>query len=550
MKNKLIKQKRRLFKTITLSLLVLSIAMCSIFAALIYTKNLELLYNQTAVPMNVLIRPKLTHFTNHAILDYSMNLDFYEANNIEVIVKYKDSDEIYTRTRNCQPIRIWIKEDEESGEVDFGTIEFDNLRASMTDDQFNKIIEYLTTETGEYESYGLYITEYYYQGSEIKPVKANIVKNIYEPADVLGGKQIVDRAIIESFEFNPSYDKTAEYRINYNQEIYDGDIDVEFLLGEYKNDDLLAEIEGLEPVYFYEDIVKKSFGAPPMYFTGFGEFVLEHEEDVQIKTDDGDFTVTATYLEKVNVLEYCIGEIAMMCGFVLYIFVIAGVIIGVVLWKTMKKQIEQENRLRTVTNAMAHQLKTPLFVIGGYAENLAEDVNTDKRTHYAQVITEQINSMNEMVCKMLDYSKLDSENFKLNIERFELTEMVKEICNSYKLNTNQLALENEFFIEADKRLIKCAVENLIDNAVKYTTDKSRISIELNSNSFAVKNPYKEVTKKEIEDMWKPYYRTTEEDKAEGHGLGLAIVKNILDLHKFKSIAKYSDGNIIFSFEFK
>ena len=150
------------------------------------------------------------------------------------------------------------------------------------------------------------------------------------------------------------------------------------------------------------------------------------------------------------------------------------IILGVVMWRNLKKQIEQENRLRTVTNSMAHQLKTPLFIIGGYAENLAEDVNTDKRTHYAQVITEQINSMNEMVCKMLDYSKLDSESFNLNIERFELTALVKEICDSYNLDASQVDCKDGVFIEADKRLIKSVAENLIENAVKYTADFIKI----------------------------------------------------------------------------
>lgn len=555
MKSKLIREKRKLIKTITVSLLVLSIAMCSIFTALIYTKNLEVLYNQTSAPMNVLIRPILTYMTDKKVADYSINLNHYVGNNIEVIIKHENSDEIFIKTRNCQPKTIGLMEGAEEAEVDMGTIEYDNLRASMTDEQYNKIIGYLTTEVdGEYEQYKLYITEYYYQGTEIKPLKADVVKNTYEPAEVFGGKQLVDSAVIESFEFNPSHDETALLRTlrddfeSYDH-AYDRVIDTEFLLGEYENDDLMAEIEGLEPIYYYEDIVKKSFGAPPMYFTGFGEFVLEHTEDVQIKSDDGDYTLTATYLEKVNVIEYCIGEIAMMCGFVLYIFAMAGVIIGVVLWKTMKKQIEQEERLRTVTNSMAHQLKTPLFIIGGYAENLAENVNTDKRTHYAQVITEQTVSMNEMVSKMLDYSKLDSENFNLNMERFNLTAEVKEICNNYNLNSSQFKLESDVFVEADRRLLKCAVENLIDNAVKYSTDKNEVYVELNSDRFAVRNPYKEVTQQEINDMWKPYYRTTEENKAEGHGLGLAIVKNILDLHKFKSISNYNNGNIGFGFDF-
>ncbi|MBQ1992408.1 MAG: HAMP domain-containing histidine kinase [Clostridia bacterium] len=555
-KNKFKKQKRKLFSIVAVGLLVLSIAMCSIFTALIYNKNLELLYNQAAVPMNVLIVPKLTYITNPMVVDYTLNLDFYEDNNVEVIVKYKDSNEIYTSTRNCQPKTIGAMEGAEEREIDMGTIEYDSLRASMTDKQYNKIIEHLTVNIDdEYKNYRLYITEYYYQGTEIKPVKADIVKNTYEPAKVFGGKQLVDSEVVESFEFKPSHDATAVLRTlrddfeSYDN-IYDRVIETEFLLGEYKNDDLLAETEGLESVYFYEDIVEKDYGGPPMYFTGFGEFVLEHEQDIPIKNDNGDFTVTAIYLEKVNVLEYCIGEILMMCGFVLYMFAISGVIIGAVLWKAMKKQLEQEERLRTVTNSMAHQLKTPLFEIGGYAENLAENVNTDKRTHYAQVITEQTNAMNEMVCKMLDYSRLDSESFALNIERFELTEVAKEIIENYKLDNSQLECKKDVYIEADKKLIKSVVENLIDNAVKYSTDISKISIKINNNTLSVSNPYKALTNKELDDMWKPYYRSTEKEKSEGHGLGLAIVKSILDLHKFKYNAKYSDGNIIFSFEFK
>lgn len=553
-KNKFKKQKRKLFSIVAVGLLVLSIAMCSIFTALIYNKNLEVLYNKTCAPINTVIRPTLMQMTDKKVVDYSFNLNCYEDNNVEVIVKYKDTGEIYTNTRNCQPYIITQEEGEEVVWTDIGTIEYNNLRASMTDEQYNRIIDLLTTQAGEYEAYLLDITEYYYQGSEIKPVKVNVSKNIYEPADVLGGRLLRKSVVIESFELNPSHNETAVYRI-LGKDSRKPDIDIEFLLGEYKNDDLMAEIEGLEPIYYYGDIVPydfllENFSGPPIYFTDTFEFVLCHTEDILIHSEDGDFTLTTTYLEKVNTIEGCIGEILMMCGFVFYICAIAGIIIGAVLWKAMKKQLEQEERLRTVTNSMAHQLKTPLFVIGGYAENLAENVNTDKRTHYAQVITEQTNAMNEMVCKMLDYSRLDSESFTLNIERFELTAVAKEIIENYKLDNSQLECKKDVYIEADKKLIKSVVENLIDNAVKYSTDISKISIKINNNTLSVSNPYKALTNKELDDMWKPYYRSTEKEKSEGHGLGLAIVKSILDLHKFKYNAKYSDGNIIFSFEFK
>jgi hypothetical protein len=517
--------------------------MSSIFTALIYNKNLEVLYNKTCAPMNVLVRPVLTYMNNQALADYSVNLNHYVDNNIEVIVKYQDSDKIYTRTRNCQPTMIIQEHGDNYIDGDRGTIEYDTLRASMTDEQYNKISDYVSTEINDSEKYCIYFSEYYYQGTEIMPAKVGIFKNKYGPNEY-GIHDLLESELIESFVLNPTHNKDAVLKTAEDNK--NTKIDTEFFLGQYKNDDLMAEIEGLEPVYFYEG---EEFSGPPMYLTAPFEFVLCHTEDIQIRSDEGDFIVTATYLEKVNSIEGCIGEILMMCGFVFYICAIAGIIIGAVLWKTMKKQIEQEERLRTVTNSMAHQLKTPLFVIGGYAENLAENVNTDKRTHYAQVITEQTNTMNEMVSKMLDYSRLDSESFTLNIERFELTATVKEILKNYKLDNSQLKCDSEVYIEADKKLIKNVVENLIDNAVKYSTDTSKITIKIKSNTFSVENPYKAVTTQELQDMWKPYYRSTEKEKAEGHGLGLAIVKNILDLHKFKYNASYSDGNIIFSFDF-
>ncbi|MEE1124751.1 MAG: HAMP domain-containing sensor histidine kinase [Acutalibacteraceae bacterium] len=542
-KNKFKKQKRKLFSIVAVGLLVLSIAMCSIFTASIYSNHQQVLYYQTAARFNVLLRPTLTYTNVREVADYSINLNHKGESNVQVIVKYQDTGEIYSQTRNCLPRTVFSGELKDN-EYEIGFIEYDNFRASMTDEQYKKISDYLLTKLDSGEKnhdlyYALFYSEFYYQGTEIIPKKLEILKVNYD-----NDAHKTTETPVESFELNPKHNKST--KLYKTDNILRTNIEKDFFLGKYEKTDLLSEIEGLNPIQ-----ISEHEGDLPVYFTDLFEFVLCHTEDVEIITNDGNkFIVTATYLEKVNTIESCIGEILMMCGFVFYICAIAGIIIGAVLWKAMKKQLEQEERLRTVTNSMAHQLKTPLFVIGGYAENLAENVNTNKRTHYAQVITEQTNAMNEMVCKMLDYSRLDSESFALNIERFELTEVAKEIIENYKLDNSQLECKKDVYIEADKKLIKSVVENLIDNAVKYSTDISKISIKINNNTLSVSNPYKALTNKELDDMWKPYYRSTEKEKSEGHGLGLAIVKSILDLHKFKYNAKYSDGNIIFSFEFK
>ena len=513
-KKKLAKQKRKLIILVSVSLFALSIAMFTFFSIITYHNESFKLFNLAEANYYTYLVSTLNNVERKDLLNYFINLDHEDENtNIQVVIEDEKTGEIFAETKNALSFM-----DSKNNVV--GCIDYNDFKASMTDEEYNKIVKYLTDN----EAYKLYCIDYYSDDAQIIPKTIKVASE--------------DMEFNETFNLNPKYSKSATY---YKfKDVKDSIINREFVFGEYEKENLLEQIEGL-PEYIFED-----YNSPPFFVPEPFTIVCRHSEYYYIA--DKEYVVT--YIEKFNILDNCIDDIMMTFIYIMILFAVAGIIIGEISWKTLKKQIEQENRLRTVTNAMAHELKTPLFIIGGYAENLAEDVNTDKRTHYAQVITEQINSMNEMVGKMLDYSKLDSESFTLNIERFELTALVKEICDNHNLDASQVDCESNIFIEADKRLIKNVVENLIENAVKYTTDFSKISVKLKDSTFSVQNPYKEVTKQEIEDMWKPYYRSTEQEKTKGHGLGLAIVKSVLDLHKFKHSTSYSDGNIIFGFEFK
>ena len=235
--------------------------------------------------------------------------------------------------------------------------------------------------------------------------------------------------------------------------------------------------------------------------------------------------------------------------YIMVVFIVVDIIISVIMWKTLKKQIEQENRLRTVTNAMAHELKTPLFVIGGFAESLSENINTDKREHYSTLITEQTAEMNRLVSKMLEYSKLDSASFTLKKEKISLNEIVKQVVENYDFSEIELECDDEIFINADKALIKTAVENLVENAVKYSDGSGKITVTCQKGKLAVSNPYKAVSAEEIKNMWEPYHRNADESDKQGHGIGLAMVKSIVDLHGMKCRAEYSNNRITFILDF-
>ena len=81
-------------------------------------------------------------------------------------------------------------------------------------------------------------------------------------------------------------------------------------------------------------------------------------------------------------MEGCIGSILTATGILFMFFLIIGVVLTVMMWRTLKMQIVEEQKRRDMTNALAHDIKTPLFILSGYAGNLKENVQTDKREHY------------------------------------------------------------------------------------------------------------------------------------------------------------------------
>ena len=268
-------------------------------------------------------------------------------------------------------------------------------------------------------------------------------------------------------------------------------------------------------------------------------------DGVYMKSDTEEYAYDIRYAKEFNILEGCIDSIIIMFIYILVLFTIVGIIIGAISWKAIKKQIDQEQKLRTVTNAMAHELKTPLFIIGGYCDNLMENINKDKHEHYAYVISQQAQDMNELVVRMLEYSKLDSSSFNPKVEIFSITALINDLLSNYEQYNIEFESDKEINITADKKLITSMLENLIENAIKYTTDVDRIKVAVKNGKLTVSNPCDRISEYDIENMWQPYHRHANNSKKDGFGLGLAIVKSVCETHNMKYRAYYSDGQITF-----
>ncbi len=565
MKKKLIKQKRRLFIFIASSLLVLSLIVFSAFAVITYNSEKELLtmnaYSAYFDKMRL-----IADNINGNIEFYEFTGDFAEDKDTQIIIT-DEKDNVIAQSENAISVSFY-NDDEELTAV--SSIKFDDFRNSMTDEQYKKITEYLTRKKTKGGKYYILSCSQYYAGKFVYPKRVDIL--LTDDAH----SWYVQDELVERFELNPVIDKNIDTTLENIGQMNRNIIDTNFVLGKYEREDLIGEIAtqikenyensdsdtvtyySIDSVNMITNNYNNLYSIAPFTYIFYEQCslyynrptIIENNYEYTIYKDDYDLlSCNIKYAHKFNVLESCINRLILMFIYIFGVFLIVGVIIGAVTWHTLKKQIIQEHQLRTITNSMAHELKTPLFVIGGYAENLIENINTDKQTHYANVILEKSKSINRLVSKMLDYSKLDWTGMKLNTEQFNLTEMTQKIINNYFMEAIDLECDKDVFINADKRLIKSAVENLIDNAVKYTTVHGEIKVTITNGLFTVSNPFESVTKTEIDGMWQPYNRQAEQSNKPGHGLGLAIVKSIFNLHKFKYGATYSNGKIVFWFKF-
>ena len=201
-------------------------------------------------------------------------------------------------------------------------------------------------------------------------------------------------------------------------------------------------------------------------------------------------------------------------------------------------QFEMNEYRRNMTNILAHDLKSPLTAISGYAENLRNNVHSEKKDYYATAVLENVKYMNHIITNALELAKIEEKNNKLVKEKVNLVVLTKELYSKYQMGAEDRGIEvnisGKGIVMANQSLFSQALENLISNAVKFTPDNGRIDILTEEKSFCIINTCEEELEGRIEDFCKPFSKGDDSrGDRNGNGLGLAIVKNIVALHGFQ-----------------
>lgn len=212
-----------------------------------------------------------------------------------------------------------------------------------------------------------------------------------------------------------------------------------------------------------------------------------------------------------------------------------------------------EDKRQQFVSAASHDLKTPLALIGGYAEAIAQDISPEENARYLAAIEQETDRMNGLVREMLDYTRLDRTDELKNRKTLNLTALVRDILTEYAPLFEKRRLTTDIAdgvrIRGDETLLWRAVGCLLENAAKYSPENGRVSVRLTNSRnhlLTVENDCEPIPEDELPRLFEMFYRGDKaRDRAGGHGLGLAILQKILALHGLTCKAENIKGGVRF-----
>ena len=226
------------------------------------------------------------------------------------------------------------------------------------------------------------------------------------------------------------------------------------------------------------------------------------------------------------------------------------------------QKLQQVDILRKEVIAnVSHELRSPLAVIGGYAE-LVRDItwkNDSQREEDLNLIISETKRMSEMVTDILDYSQLQAGYIQLNKDWYQLYDILESevsLCRpaaaQHQIRLKLECQDKDILLYLDALKISQVIRNLLYNAINHTKEDEEIRITIKQTAdticVAVINPGEPIPPEEQARIWERYQRSQHQSgRRLGTGIGLSIVSTILGAHKMSYGVDCQDNQICFWF---
>ncbi|MFW6139784.1 MAG: ATP-binding protein [Acidobacteriota bacterium] len=229
---------------------------------------------------------------------------------------------------------------------------------------------------------------------------------------------------------------------------------------------------------------------------------------------------------------------------------------GVLISRTIAQEMAVLKLKSDFVSSVSHEFKSPLTSIKALAERLRDGkvTDSDRMKSYFSVITQDVDRLTRLVRNILDFSKIEEGKKEYEFVETDVAQLVtqnienfkrEEIAKGVKITTR--IPKNIPHLEIDEQALSQALNNLLDNAVKFSPDRKEVEVTLKKEGTNVILEVKDrgigISSNELDKIFDKFYQGRHEvsQSAKGTGLGLTLVKHTVEAHKGRMEVKSRKG---------
>lgn len=219
----------------------------------------------------------------------------------------------------------------------------------------------------------------------------------------------------------------------------------------------------------------------------------------------------------------------------------------------MQSELRNAEKLKNdFISSVSHELRTPLTAIRGWAETAKMSLDSDTALveRGLDVVLSETDRLSGLVEELLDFSRIQSGRFTLNVRPFNVSEilllasdMYVELASKRNIEVSYTVPKGEVLVNGDPDRIKQVFINIIDNAVKYTEDKGQVLIQQTEEDGCVRITVKDtgvgIPAQDIDRVKEKFYKAN--NSVRGSGIGLAVADEIIKQHSGLLFLESTEG---------
>ena len=320
------------------------------------------------------------------------------------------------------------------------------------------------------------------------------------------------------------------------------------------------------------------YGNNEVILLKFSRFIInrpkeEHRETIKLKTNDSKAPYTLEVVMTLQPVDEASDVISKLMPYIILIALLIGIIGAYIysnvitkpLIEVIESEREAENRRKDFVATISHELKTPITIISGQLEGMIYNIGKYKdRDTYLQKSYDSVQELKDLVNEMMEVSKSEILITELNLNKVNFSELLNKLVHRQmflieeKYLNVDLQIQENISVKCDEEKVTRAINNIINNAIKYSPQGENIIVRLYKKNtkhkvcLEIENTGITIDKQYLNQIFEPFFRIekSRSRKTGGSGLGLYIVSQIFKSHGFEHSIKSKDNSVVFIVELK